>query len=46
MAGTTSSEDDGRGFVRELGFLDSVMIVAGSAISSGIFWRKGSSPGS
>jgi APA family basic amino acid/polyamine antiporter len=37
MAETTSSEDDGRGFVRELGLLDSVMIVAGSMIGSGIF---------
>src|SRR5215207_1129621 len=37
MAETTSIEDDGRGFVRELGLLDSVMIVAGSMIGSGIF---------
>ena len=46
MAGTTSSADDGRGFVRELGLVDSVMMVAGSMIGSGIFWRKGSPPGS
>src|SRR5215203_423540 len=37
MPTPTPTPDAGRGFVRELGLLDPVMIVAGSMIGSGIF---------
>src|SRR4051794_2224151 len=35
--GPDRAEGEGKGFVRELGLLDSTMIVAGSMIGSGIF---------
>ncbi len=34
---STAQDEDQRGFVRELGLIDSVMVVAGSMIGSGIF---------
>jgi basic amino acid/polyamine antiporter, APA family len=37
MSEVATIDEEGRGFVRELGLLDSVMIVAGSMIGSGIF---------
>ena len=37
MAGTSVPEDGSQGFVRELGLFDSVMMVTGSMIGSGIF---------
>jgi APA family basic amino acid/polyamine antiporter len=37
MSEAAAVDEGGRGFVRELGLLDSVMIVAGSMIGSGIF---------
>lgn len=37
MADMAAVEEKGRGFVRELGLLDAVMIVTGSMIGSGIF---------
>jgi APA family basic amino acid/polyamine antiporter len=37
MAGTSVTEEGARGFVRELGLFDAVMIVTGSMIGSGIF---------
>jgi APA family basic amino acid/polyamine antiporter len=37
MAKTAAVEEGSRGFIRDLGLLDSVMIVAGSMIGSGIF---------
>ncbi len=51
QAAAGTSSDSGSGFVRELGLLDSTMIVAGSMIGSGIFIvsadiaRKVGSPG-
>ena len=37
MSKTTATQEESRGFVRELGLIDSVMVVAGSMIGSGIF---------